>query len=64
MDRIVAWSGFLILIVLHLDFWRPQRAELYFGWMPEDLAYRLAWMVLAAAYLVYFTARVWREEES
>ena len=62
MHRIVAWAGFLLLIFLHLDFWREQSPTLYLGWLPEELAYRLAWMVLAWLYLMYFTRFVWREE--
>lgn len=60
--RLIAWAGLILLLVLHLDFWRPQRAVLYFGWLPEDMAWRLAWMVLAWIYLVYFTLKVWPEE--
>ncbi|MCB1036941.1 MAG: hypothetical protein KDD47_24150 [Acidobacteria bacterium] len=59
----IAWIGLVVLIVLHLDFWRPQRAVLYFGWLPEDMAYRLGWMLLAWAYLIFFTRSVWREED-
>jgi len=55
--------GFVALIVLHLDFWRPQRAELYFGWVPEELAYRLVWFALAWVYLVLFTRFVWGGDE-
>ncbi len=59
---VVAWVGFGILLVLHLDFWRPQRPVLYFDWLPEDLLYRLVWMGLAWVYLVFFTTRVWKGE--
>ncbi len=59
---LLAWVGFLLLLVLHLDSWRAQRDVIYFGWMPEELAYRLAWMVLAWAYLLWFCSRVWRDE--
>ena len=62
MHRALGWGGFLLLIGLHLDFWREQRPVLYFGWIPEDMAYRLAWMVLAWLYLMYFTRYVWRED--
>jgi hypothetical protein len=64
--RIVGWVGFLALLVLHLDFWRGQRTVLYFGWLPEEVAYRLGWMALAFAYLLYYCARLWpisRDEE-
>lgn len=61
--RWIAWAGLLLLLALHLDFWRPQVARTYFGWMPEELLYRLGWMLLAWLYLLFFCARVWREEE-
>ena len=61
-DVILAWSGFALLLILHLDFWRPQVARLHFGWLPEELAWRLGWMLLAWLYLVWFCARVWRDE--
>ena len=55
----IVWGGLAVLLVLHLDFWRPQRAVLWFGWVPEDLLYRFAWMALAWAYLMYVCARAW-----
>jgi len=59
---ITAWAGFLLLVVLHVDWWRPQRVEPWFGWMPEELAWRLGWMALATAYLFFFCTWVWRDE--
>ena len=61
--RAVAWIGFVALVVLHLDFWRTRGSGIWFGWMPEDLAWRLGWIVLAIGYLFFFTAFVWREKE-
>ncbi len=63
--RPVAWAvaGVLALLLLHLDFWRPARTTLWFGWLPEELLWRLAWMLLAALYLAWFTRRIWTEEE-
>ena len=61
--RLIAWIGLAALFALHLDFWRPQRPLLYFGWLPEEMAYRLAWMLLAWIYLLYFTRFVWTSEE-
>jgi hypothetical protein len=49
----VAWVVGLALVALHLDFWREQRVELYFGWCPEELLYRLAWMLAAWALLLW-----------
>ncbi|MCH9648627.1 MAG: hypothetical protein K0U98_10335 [Deltaproteobacteria bacterium] len=60
---ITAWSGFVLLMLLHVDFWRSQRAVLHFGWLPEDVLYRLLWMVLAWGYLVFFTKWVWKGGE-
>ncbi|MDA8020453.1 MAG: hypothetical protein MPN21_23695 [Thermoanaerobaculia bacterium] len=59
----LAWILAAILVLLHLDFWRPQRPTVYFGWLPEELAYRLGWMLLAWAYLEWFTRRVWSSEQ-
>ena len=62
-DLLVAWGGAALLLVSHLDFWRSQRPILYFGWIPEELAYRLLWTAVAWAYLVFFTRRIWLEQE-
>jgi len=59
--RALAWIGFLALLILHLDFWRPRGSGIWFGWMPEELAWRLGWIVLAVGYLLFFTTAVWRE---
>ncbi len=61
-DRLIAWVGLLVLLVLHVDFWRSARPDLYFGWLPEELAYRMVWMVFAWLYLMFFTSRIWRTE--
>lgn len=57
-DRWIAWSGFLFLIALHLDSWRPQRVVLYLGWIPEELVYRLCWVALVWVYLLFLTSRL------
>ena len=62
-DRAIAIGGFVALLFLHLDFWRPQRAQLYFDWVPEELLYRWLWMGLAGLYILFFCARVWRSEQ-
>jgi hypothetical protein len=59
----IAWALGLLLLALHLDFWRPQRAELWFGWVPEELLWRLVWMLLAFLYLAWFCSRVWTSAE-
>ncbi len=62
-DRVLAWAGLILLLVLHLNVWHPRGGEFYFGWMPEELAFRVLWMALAWVYLVFFTLRVWREDD-
>ena len=59
----LAWLGGAILLALHLDFWRERGTELYLGWLPEELAWRVAWMLLAMCYLVWFCKSVWAEDE-
>ena len=58
-----AWVAGITLVVLHLDFWREQRVVLYFDWLPEELLYRIVWLLAAWAYLAWFCASVWRDEE-
>ena len=60
----LAWLGAAVLLVLHHDFWRERGVELWFGWLPEELAWRLAWMLLTLGYLVWFCAVVWVEDEA
>lgn len=57
-DRWIAWGGLCALLVLHLDFWRPQRVVLYLGWIPEEIVYRLAWVLLAWVYLLFLCRRL------
>ena len=36
---------------------------LHLGWVPEELLYRLAWMLLASLYLLFFCSVVWAADE-
>ena len=60
--RAVAWAGAILLLALHLDFWRVDQGRLFFGWMPEELAWRLGWMGLVWLWLLGFSRWVWRSE--
>lgn len=57
----LCWA--LLLVATHLDFWRPQRPVLWFGWLPEELLWRLCWMAFAFLFIVHFTARVWPDPQ-
>ena len=77
-QRRLAFLGAALLIVLHLDFllgdfllgdfllggalWPGPEDVLLLGWIPPELAYRLAWMGLAWIYLEWFTRRGWGSE--
>lgn len=52
------------LVATHLDAWRLQRDVVWFGWLPEELAWRLAWMLAAWAFVAWFTHAVWARESS
>lgn len=64
VSRAIAWVGLALLLVLHHDFWRPQRAVLWFGWLPEELAWRLGFVALSVLYLAFFCRFVWREDDA
>ena len=63
VNRIAA-VGFVVLVVLHLDFWRPQSGQLLLGWLPVELAYRIAYVILAWIYMLWICSRVWPEEDA
>lgn len=52
----------VVLSILHVDFWRPSTGALWLGCVPEDLAYRIAWMIAAWGVMLFITAFVWRAE--
>jgi len=55
----VAGLWTLALILAHLWPVTDQDAALVFGWMPIELAYRLAWMGASVLLVVYITVWVW-----
>ena len=59
----VASIFFAVLLLLHLDFWRPQRPHLWFGWLPEELAVRIGAILLSWLLMLWVCSRVWVEEE-
>lgn len=55
-----AWT--LALVVAHLWPVTDGNTLLVAGWMPFELAYRLAWMGAAVALVLYITVWVWPDE--
>ena len=64
LERVAAVAGLAFLCLLHFDFWREPDPAARVGWLPLELAWRLAWMVASGAYLWWFTARFWRAERA
>ena len=62
MPRYLAIAGFLILLVLHLDFWGGDWSALAVGFMPGELVYRLGWVLLSWLYLLAFCRWVWEDD--
>ena len=62
-ERLVAALGLVALGVLHVDAWRSPGARVFLGWVPEELLYRLVWVLLAWGYLLLLFARFWTDEE-
>lgn len=60
MMRLVAMLGFVVLLVLHFDAWRTPSAAPWWGWLPDELGWRLLWMLGALGYLWWFTSRFWK----
>lgn len=50
---------FLILLVLHQDFWNWDNANLVFGFMPVGLAYHAGYSLLAAAFWAVVIKIAW-----
>jgi len=60
--RKIAWISAIVLLVLHHDFWRVQRPVLYWGWLPEELLYRMTWLGLAWVFLLFFCRFIWQKD--
>jgi hypothetical protein len=60
LERRLFWLAVVALLGLHMLGFGQSGRPLWFGWMPVDLGYRVAWMGLAAAVVFWMTARLWR----
>jgi hypothetical protein len=56
---VVIFVGFLILAVLHQDFWNWDKADLVFGFMPIGLAYHAAYSLVAAIFWALVVKFAW-----
>jgi hypothetical protein len=53
------WVAVAVLLVAHMFGFGQGGRPLLFGWVPIDLAYRVAWMLLASGLVFWMTARLW-----
>ena len=58
----IARVAFLLLMMLHFDFWRPKGPEIVAGGIPVEVLYRLAWMAGAFFFLVFLCDRIWEAD--
>ena len=52
-------AGFVLLFVLHQDFWWRDDATLLFGFLPISLAYHVGWTLLTAFGWFLVTRLAW-----
>ena len=56
----LAWLVGLGLLFVHLFVGRDLGPNLRFGWIPDELLLRMAWLGAAWLYLLFFCAVIWR----
>ncbi|MGE9269017.1 MAG: DUF3311 domain-containing protein [Verrucomicrobiales bacterium] len=61
-SRGVIVVAFVVLAVLHQDFWNWDRADLVFGFMPIGLFYHACYSVVAAAFWFLVIKFAWPEK--
>jgi hypothetical protein len=59
---LVFLSVFVLLAILHQDFWNWDNASLVFGFMPTGLAYHALYSLLAAAFWGIVLKVAWPQE--
>ncbi|MHC4948555.1 MAG: hypothetical protein ACYTG1_09865 [Planctomycetota bacterium] len=60
----IAWIAGLVLVALHLDYYRAGDGPLRWGWVPDELAWRVGSIGLAWAYILFVCRYVWREDDA
>lgn len=66
LHRIIFWLGIVLLCGAHM--WprlMPHEgpSPLWFGWLPNDMAYHLVWILCASAWVFYMCGPIWSAEE-
>lgn len=58
-SSVIIFVGFLIMAVLHQDFWNWDKADLVFGFMPVGLAYHAGYSLVAALFWALVVKFAW-----
>lgn len=62
MKKITVLIVFLILMVLHQDFWNWDNSDLVFGFMPVALAYHAAYSMVVATFWALVIHFAWPKD--
>lgn len=64
MQRWLGLFAIVVLLALHNDWWAREPAlEPVLGFIPFEIAYRLAWLVLVSVVLSLLVRWVWPRDE-
>ena len=58
-SSVVILVAFLVMAVLHQDFWNWDKADLVFGFMPIGLAYHAGYSLVAALFWALVVKFAW-----
>jgi hypothetical protein len=63
IERGLFWIAVVALLCAHMLGFGQAGRPLVLGWLPIDLAYRIAWMGMAAVVVMWMTTRLWPEAD-
>ena len=61
MELGLFWAVVVALLIAHMFSVEQGERALVLGWIPVDMAYRVAWMICAAGVVAWMTTRLWPE---
>ena len=61
LERGLFWLAVVVLLAAHMVSCEQGDRPLVLGWLPIDMAYRVAWMACAAGLVAWMTTRLWPE---
>ncbi len=58
-ELVLFWVAVAILLATHMLRFGQAGQPLWFGWMPVDFGFRLAWVAAATVLVFWMTGRLW-----